>query len=62
MIAFFVYMGASEEEKATAINVSLEGIKVRQIMSSDVRTIDTGDDSQGIKDLMFMRSTADIRL
>jgi len=52
-IAFFVYMGASEEEKATTINISLEGIKVRQIMSSDVRTIDPAMTLKEIKDLMF---------
>ncbi|MGB2727437.1 MAG: CBS domain-containing protein [Halobacteriota archaeon] len=33
-IAIFIYFGASEEEKATVISVTLEGVKVRDVMSS----------------------------
>ncbi|MFZ2071594.1 MAG: CBS domain-containing protein [Halobacteriota archaeon] len=33
-IAIFIYLGASGEEKATVISLSLEGVKVRDIMTS----------------------------
>lgn len=39
VVAFFVYIGASEEERATTINICLEGILVRNIMSADVHTV-----------------------
>ncbi len=52
-VAFFVYVGASEEEKATRIIVSLEGIKVRDIMSSQVRTIAPDMTLRDLKELMF---------
>ena len=52
-VAFFVYVGASEEEKATEIIVSLEGIKVRDIMSAQVRTIGPDMTLRELKELMF---------
>jgi Zn-dependent protease/CBS domain-containing protein len=52
-VAFFVYMGASEEEKATAINISLEGILVKDIMSPKVRTVAPQMTMQELKELMF---------
>ena len=52
-VAFFVYVGASEEEKATEIIVSLEGIKVRDIMSAQVRTIAPDMTLLELKELMF---------
>jgi CBS domain-containing protein len=52
-VAFFVYVGASEEEKVTQINVSLEGIKVRDIMSAQVRTIAADMTLHDLKELMF---------
>jgi len=52
-VAFFVYVGASEEEKATEINISLEGIKVRNIMSSKVRTILPSTTLRELMELMF---------
>jgi Zn-dependent protease/CBS domain-containing protein len=52
-VAFFVYMGASEEEKATAINISLEGILVKDIMSAEVRTVTPQMTLQELKELMF---------
>jgi Zn-dependent protease/CBS domain-containing protein len=33
LIALFIYFGASEEEKATIISVTLEGVKVRDVMT-----------------------------
>ncbi len=34
LIALFIYFGGSEEEKATVVSVTLEGVKVRDLMSS----------------------------
>ncbi len=42
LIAFFIYIGASEEEKSTEINIILEGVKIRDIMSKDVQTVTSG--------------------
>ncbi len=39
LIAFFIYIGASEEEKSTEINVILEGVKIKDIMSKEVHTV-----------------------
>ncbi len=33
LIAFFIYFGGSEEEKATVVSVTLEGVKVRDLMT-----------------------------
>jgi len=52
-VAFFVYVGASEEEKATEISVSLEGISVRNIMSAPVRSISLDMTLDELKELMF---------
>ena len=35
-IAFFIYVGASEEEAFTKASVTLEGVKVSDLMTSDV--------------------------
>lgn len=42
LIAFFIYIGASEEEKSTEINLILEGVKIRDIMSKEVQTVNSG--------------------
>jgi CBS domain-containing protein len=52
-VAFFVYVGASEEEKATEISISLDGILVSDIMSSPVRTVTRDMTLQQLKELMF---------
>jgi CBS domain-containing protein len=52
-VAFFVYVGASEEEKATQISVSLEGTRVMDIMSEDVHTVDPDMTLQDLKEHMF---------
>ena len=52
-VAFFVYVGASEEEKATQISVSLEGTRVMDIMSDDVHTVDPDMTLQDLKEHMF---------
>ena len=53
LVAFFVYIGATEEGRATAINICLEGIKVRDIMSADVHTVDPSMTLGQLSDLMF---------
>ena len=42
IIAFFIYIAAGEEERATITSVVLEGIKVKEIMSQPVDTVDAG--------------------
>jgi Zn-dependent protease/CBS domain-containing protein len=53
LIAFFIYIGASEEEKSTEINVLLEGIKIKDIMSRDVITVTSGTSVEELVDIMF---------
>jgi Zn-dependent protease/CBS domain-containing protein len=36
LIAFFIYIGASEEESATRMKSVLEGVKVRELMSENI--------------------------
>jgi len=38
-IAFFVYIAATEEERSTSIVVPLEGVKVKDIMSRELKTV-----------------------
>jgi len=53
LIGFFIYIGASEEERATTVDICLSGIKVRNIMSSDVRTVTPDKNLRDLTDLMF---------
>jgi len=53
IVAAFLYIAASEEEKATVLSISLEGIKVRDIMSADVHSIVSGMSLKDLMDLMF---------
>ncbi len=53
LIAFFIYIGASEEEKSTEVSVTLEGIKVRDIMTKEVRTVPTDMTVEELVDIMF---------
>ncbi|MHC1635787.1 MAG: site-2 protease family protein [Candidatus Methanospirareceae archaeon] len=39
LISFFLYIGASEEENATITYAALEGVKVRDIMRTEIKTI-----------------------
>jgi Zn-dependent protease/CBS domain-containing protein len=39
IIAFFIYIAASDEERQTTITQTLSGIKVRDIMTADVATV-----------------------
>ncbi len=53
LIAFFIYIGASEEEKSTEVNVILEGVKVRDIMSREVKTVSVDTTVEELVDIMF---------
>lgn len=39
MIAFFIYIGASEEEKSTELSSTLAGVKISDIMSTKIKTV-----------------------
>lgn len=53
LIAFFIYIGASEEEKSTHVSVTLEGIKIKDIMSKEIITISPGMSVEELVDFMF---------
>lgn len=53
LIAFFIYIGASEEEKSTEVSVLLEGMKIKDIMTRDVRTVSSGMTAEELVDIMF---------
>jgi len=53
LIAFFVYVGASEEEKTTEITVTLEGVKVRDIMTKNVVSVSPTMTVSELVELMF---------
>jgi Zn-dependent protease/CBS domain-containing protein len=53
LIAFFVYVGAKEEEQATVITDSLEGLRVRQLMTDMVQVVHPDTTVQQLLDLMF---------
>jgi Zn-dependent protease/predicted transcriptional regulator len=53
-IALFVYMGAKEEEDATAITDSLEGITVGQLMNPSVTTVPQTLSVKDLLDLMIV--------
>ena len=53
LIAFFIYIGASEEEKSTEVSVILEGLKIKDIMTRDVATVRSGNTVEELVDIMF---------
>ncbi len=53
LIAFFIYIGASEEEKATEVSVILEGVKIKDIMSKEVSTVNSTMSVEELVDFMF---------
>ncbi|HII07076.1 MAG TPA: CBS domain-containing protein [Methanotrichaceae archaeon] len=53
LIAFFVYIAATDEERATSIAVPLEGVKVNDIMSMDVKTVSLETTLPELINLMF---------
>ncbi len=52
-IALFVYVGASEEEKATVVSVKLEHVKVGDIMSTQVVSVPPDMSVEELVDFMF---------
>ncbi len=53
LIAFFIYIGASEEEKSTEISIVLEDVKIKDIMSDKVKTVPSGMPVEELVDFMF---------
>jgi Zn-dependent protease/CBS domain-containing protein len=53
LIAFFIYIGATEEDKSTQISVTLEGLKIRDIMTRDIQTVPSGMTADELVDFMF---------
>ena len=53
LIAFFIYIGATEEDKATQINVTLEGLKIKEIMTKDIKTVPSKMTVDELLDIMF---------
>lgn len=53
LIALFIYIGASEEEQGTVVEITLEDVKVRDLMSEDVTTVVPEDTVHHLVDLMF---------
>jgi Zn-dependent protease/predicted transcriptional regulator len=53
LIAFFIYIGATEEDKSTQITVTLEGVKIRDIMTKDIKTVPCTMTVDELVDFMF---------
>ncbi len=53
VIALFIYMAAGEEERSTLTSLTLEGIKVKDLMTADVHTLDAGTTVAQCIDTMF---------
>lgn len=53
LIALFVYIGATEEEQATTIHESLQGLTVRQLMTSVVEVVHPDTTVQQLHELML---------
>ncbi|MEA2003808.1 MAG: CBS domain-containing protein, partial [archaeon] len=53
LIAFFIYIGASEEEKYTVMSVTLEGIRVRDLMTRDLTYVPDNITISELLTLMF---------
>jgi Zn-dependent protease/CBS domain-containing protein len=53
LIAFFIYIGATEEDKATQISVTLEGVKIKDIMTRDIKTVPSEMTVDELLDFMF---------
>jgi Zn-dependent protease/CBS domain-containing protein len=53
LIALFIYIGATEEEQATTVTESLQGMTVRKLMSSPVQVVHPDMPVQQLHDLML---------
>lgn len=55
MIAFFVYIGASEEERSTQISFTLEKVPVRKIMTQEIVSVSPSWTIEEITVFMFQK-------
>ena len=53
LIAFFIYIGASEEARTTAVSVVLEKVPIKNIMSRDIVSVQTSMTVDDLSKLMF---------
>ncbi|OFV68555.1 MAG: metalloprotease [Candidatus Syntrophoarchaeum caldarius] len=53
LIAFFIYIAASEEESATSIQMFLEGVRIKDIISRDVVTVSPDITAQEFLDFVL---------
>ncbi len=53
VIALFIYMAASEEERSTTVSLTLEGIMAKDIMTKDVHTLGAETTAAQAIDTMF---------
>lgn len=53
LIAVFIYMGASEEERSTQLSYALEGVKVRELMTDEVETVESSMTLSSLLDKML---------
>jgi Zn-dependent protease/CBS domain-containing protein len=58
IIAFFIYIAASDEERQTTITQTLAGIKVRDIMTADVVTVPPSMTINQLIEVMFQSKHA----
>lgn len=55
IIAFFIYIAAGEEERTTVTSIMLEGVKVKDIMTKNVDTIEVGTAASACLQMMFQK-------
>ncbi|MGP8321827.1 MAG: CBS domain-containing protein [Methanosarcinaceae archaeon] len=53
LIAFFIYIGASEEERTTTMSIILEKVPIRKIMTSDIISVHPSMSIDELSTLMF---------
>ena len=53
MIALFIYVGASEEERSTQASVTLENVLVKEIMTKDVVSVSSSMNVEELVHFMF---------
>ncbi len=55
LIALFIYVGASEEERSTQTDVALDNILVKDIMTKDVVSVSPSMSVEGLVQLIFQK-------
>lgn len=55
LIALFIYVGASEEERSTQASVTLENVRVKDIMTKDVVSVPSSMNVEDLVHFMFDR-------